>query len=281
MSITAIRRSQKPAGSRAATVVKRKLSCELDDYDVDSFAATAKDFGQSHYGFVVTPNVDHLIRLHEDVRFREVYAAARYVLLDSRFLANVVRVVTGRRLPVCTGSDLTVKLLAGVAAVGDRIVVIGGNEQQMRALRTRYGFSNLVQFSPPMGFIRDPAAVEACLGFIEAHSPFRFCLLAVGAPQQEILAERLQVRGVARGLALCIGASIAFVTGTQRRAPQWMQRTGLEWLFRLGQNPARLATRYLVRGPRVFGLLRKTTFALRPRLAPTRVSAPHTISEAA
>jgi exopolysaccharide biosynthesis WecB/TagA/CpsF family protein len=266
--------------SRAVAVANGRLRCELDDYDVESFVETAKDFGQSRYGFVVTPNVDHLIRLHEDARFREIYAAARYVLLDSRFLANMLRAVTGRRLPVCTGSDLTAKLLTEVA-VGDRIVVIGGNERQMRDLQTRYGFSNLAQFSPPMGFIRDPEAVETCLGFVEAHSPFRFCLLAVGAPQQEILAERLQVRGVARGLTLCVGAAIDFVTGTQRRAPQWMQNAGLEWLFRLGENPARLATRYLVRGPRVFGLLRKTQFVLRARSAPTAVPPAHPIAAAA
>jgi UDP-N-acetyl-D-mannosaminuronic acid transferase (WecB/TagA/CpsF family) len=66
-------------------------------------------------------------------------------------------------------------------------------------------------------------------------------------------------------LALCVGAAIDFVTGAQRRAPLWLQRAGLEWLFRLGQNPARLASRYLVRGPRVFRLLRKTKFVLRPR----------------
>jgi len=241
--------------------------CELDDYDAESFIVAANEFGQSRYGFVVTPNVDHLIRLHQDPRFRELYAAARYVLFDSRFLANVLRLVTGRRLPVCTGSDVTAKLFAEVVTVGDRIVVIGASEQQMSALAARYGLRNLVQFSPPMGFIRDPKAVEATLSFVEAHSPFRFCLLAVGSPQQEILAERLQARGVARGLALCVGASIDFVTGTQRRAPQWLQRAGLEWLVRLGQNPARLATRYLVRGPRVFGLLRKTEFVLRARPA--------------
>jgi UDP-N-acetyl-D-mannosaminuronic acid transferase (WecB/TagA/CpsF family) len=151
----------------------------------------------------------------------------------------------------------------------------------MRDLEARYGFCNLVQFSPPMGFIRDPQAVETCLRFVEAHSPFRFCLLAVGAPQQEILAERLQARGVARGLALCVGAAIDFVTGTQRRAPPWMQNAGLEWLFRLGENPARMATRYLVRGPRVFGLLRKTKFVLRARSAQAGVPAPHTIAAAA
>jgi exopolysaccharide biosynthesis WecB/TagA/CpsF family protein len=265
LSLGAMWSAQGKARRQAAARKNSKLSCELDDYDVESFVATAKDFGQSGYGFVVTPNVDHLIRLHEDRKFRQLYAAARYVLLDSRFLANMLHMVTGRRLPVCTGSDLTAKLLAEVAVVGDRIVVIGGNQTQMNELTMRYGFRNLVQFSPPMGFTGDPEALEACLSFVEAHSPFRFCLLAVGAPQQEILAERLKVRGVARGLALCVGASIDFVTGTQRRAPQWMQQAGLEWLFRLAQNPARLATRYLVRGPRVFGLLRKTTFVLRAR----------------
>ncbi len=250
---------------RTAARDSGKLACVLDDHDVESFTAVAKGFGQSRYGFVVTPNVDHLIRLHDDVSFRALYAAARYVLLDSRFLANMLRVTTGRRLPVCTGSDLTAKLLTEVVSADDRIVVVGGNHLQMSELRARFGFRNLVQFSPPMGFIRDAHAVEACLSFVESHSPFRFCLLAVGSPQQEILAEQLQARGVARGLALCVGASINFVTGTQRRAPQWMQRAGVEWLFRLAQNPARLATRYLVRGPRVFALLRRTKFTLRTR----------------
>ncbi len=274
-SLAAILRPALQKAERAAARERRKLRCELDDYDIESFTTAAREFGQSRYGFVVTPNVDHLIRLHEDTRFRDLYAAARYVLLDSRFLARVLRMVTGRRLPVCTGSDLTAGLLAEVAAVEDRIVVIGSTQLQMKALVERFGFRNLVQFSPPMGFIRDPAAVEECLRFVEAHSPFRFCLLAVGAPQQEILAGQLQARNVARGLALCVGASIDFVTGAERRAPRWMQSAGLEWVFRLLQNPARLARRYLVRGPRVFGLLRRTHFVLRAPPAPTAAPAPH------
>jgi exopolysaccharide biosynthesis WecB/TagA/CpsF family protein len=114
-----------------------------------------------------------------------------------------------------------------------------------------------------MGFINDPAAVEATLQFIEAQSPFRFCLLAVGCPQQEILARALKVRGKAKGLALCVGASVNFLTGTERRAPRWMANIGFEWLFRLILNPTRLARRYLVRGPRIFLLLRRLKFDLR------------------
>jgi len=123
--------------------------------------------------------------------------------------------------------------------------------------------SSLRHYNPPMGFIRDPAAVEQCVQFIESCSPFRFCFLAVGAPQQEVIAQMLKTRAVARGLALCIGASINFLTGVERRAPHWMQRIGMEWLYRLAQDPGRLAKRYLLRGPRVFSLLPQTDVTIR------------------
>ena len=161
----------------------------------------------------------------------------------------------GIRLPVCTGSDLTARLFSDVISPDDPLVLIGGSDEQARQLGERYGLRRLAHFNPPMGFIRDPEAVEACLRFIEAHSPFRFCLLAVGAPQQEVVAQLLKARGIARGLTLCIGASINFLTGDERRAPLWMQRCGMEWFFRLMKAPGRLANRYLVRGPRVFALL--------------------------
>jgi hypothetical protein len=116
--------------------------------------------------------------------------------------------------------------------------------------------------------------VETCLRFIEAHSPFRFCLLAVGAPQQEAVAQLLKTRGIARGLVLCIGASINFLTGDERRAPLWMQRGGMEWFYRLMQAPGRMAKRYLVRGPRVFGLLHNAEIVLRTVVTPVPQALP-------
>jgi N-acetylglucosaminyldiphosphoundecaprenol N-acetyl-beta-D-mannosaminyltransferase len=114
-----------------------------------------------------------------------------------------------------------------------------------------------------MGFIMKLEAVEECLHFVEQASPFRFCFLAVGSPQQEMLAALLRQRGIARGLALCVGASLNFLTGTERRAPLWVQKLSLEWLYRLAQNPRRLWVRYLVRGPRIFGQLRQAQVILR------------------
>jgi exopolysaccharide biosynthesis WecB/TagA/CpsF family protein len=241
---------------------------KLDDYDLEGFLRVASTFGADRFGYVVTPNADHIIRFHEDAKFQELYGDATYVLLDSRFLAHLFQVIKGVRFRVCTGSDLTACLFSQTIASNDSIVLIGGSEEQARLLVQAHGLKSLHHYNPPMGFIRDPKEVDACLNFVEAHSPFRFCFIAVGAPQQEILAQTLQKRRVARGLALCIGASINFITGIERRAPRWMQVFGMEWIYRLASDPRRLARRYLVRGPRVFGLLRKTELVIRAPAEP-------------
>lgn len=239
----------------------------IDDLDLGGFLRVAAGFGVERYGYVVTPNVDHLIRCHEDPSYRSVYHSATYALLDSRFAAYLFRVVKGLRLPVCPGSDVLPALLGKVVSPSDRLVLIGGSPQQAEILARNYGLRDLRHHNPPMGFINDPLAVRNCLEFIEAASPFRFCFLAVGAPQQEQIAYQLMQRDCARGLALCLGASLNFVTGVERRAPAWMQRLGSEWLYRLMQDPKRLGKRYLVRGPRIFGHLRRARIVLRPTAA--------------
>lgn len=247
---------------------------EIDDYDLPAFLDVARCWPSDRYGYVVTPNADHLIRLDEEPAFRLLYRDAGFVLLDSRFLARMIALGGGPRLPVCAGSDLTAALFESVIAADDPLVLIGGDRGQADALAARYGLTRLAHHNPPMGFIRDAAAVEAALTFVEAHSPFRFCLLGVGAPQQEMLAQMLLARGRAAGLALCIGASVNFLTGVERRAPVWLQRLGLEWLFRLLQSPRRLAHRYLVRNPKVFALLRRVRITLRPRRSLRPADAP-------
>jgi exopolysaccharide biosynthesis WecB/TagA/CpsF family protein len=234
----------------------------LQNYDLSEFTAIAAKFGQQSFDFVVTPNVDHLIRYCDDASFRHSYSHAGHVLLDSRVLASLLRLTKGINPRVCPGSDLTLALLK-LAQPDDRIVLIGASERQAQQLRSLFGLRQLFHHEPPMGFINDPKAVETCLQFVEAHSPFRFCFLAVGSPQQERIASELKQRGLAHGLGLCIGASINFLTGIERRAPRWIQLTGFEWLFRLLQDPNRLAKRYLLRGPRILVLLPSIHFDLR------------------
>lgn len=241
----------------------------LDAVDLTEFGRLAAGFGTGEFGYVVTPNVDHLVRLSEEASFRSCYADARFVLLDSRILARLLQWRLGLALPVCPGSDAVAHLFGHVVQPADRIVLVGSTPAQAAALAARYHLTDLRHVDPPMGFIRDEQAVADTIAQVEAHSPFRFCLLAVGCPQQEILAQRLARSGRSRGLALCIGASVNFLTGSERRAPRWLQRLHLEWLYRLLQDPRRLAHRYLVRGPRVFTRLgRFDIHVRRPASAP-------------
>ncbi len=240
------------------------ITFQLDDYRLPQFIEKAKNFGVDYFAYVVTPNADHVIRFYDEPSFRDLYESAGFVLLDSRFLALLLRVSKGIQIPTCPGSDITAELFESVISPEDKVVLVGGTTAQATLLAQKYGLCNLRHYDPPMGFIRDPHAVDACLSFIESESPFRFCFLAVGCPQQEKLAQALRSRGKAKGLALCIGASINFLTGIERRAPLWLQRLGMEWFFRLINDPKRLAQRYLVRGPRIFKLLSRLNFVIRP-----------------
>lgn len=102
--------------------------------------------------------------------------------------------------------------------------------------------------------LSDRIAFATTVDFVLSH-PARFIFLAVGSPQQEVLAATIAATGRASGTGLCIGASLEFLAGAARRAPPWMQRSGLEWLYRLSHDPRRLARRYLLHSPAVFSLL--------------------------
>src|SRR5579872_1044554 len=112
----------------------RTIVHTIDDLDLEEFLQIAGDFGYSRFAYAVTPNVDHLIRCHEEPQFRALYRSAEYVLMDSRFISRVLRVLTGRGLRVCTGSDLTAQLLNRVVLKDDPIVIIGGSEEQIAKL---------------------------------------------------------------------------------------------------------------------------------------------------
>ena len=101
--------------------------------------------------------------------------------------------------------------------------------------------------------LQNPRAIDEIIAFIEQERA-HYVLLAIGAPQSEIVAHKCLLAGNSAGVGLCIGASIEFLLDRKRRAPHWMQRLSLEWAFRLVSEPGRLWRRYLVTGPRIFVL---------------------------
>ncbi|MDE2006365.1 MAG: WecB/TagA/CpsF family glycosyltransferase [Rhodospirillales bacterium] len=213
---------------------------------------------RARFGYVVTPNADHLVRLARAPEWRPAYTHATLRLLDSRVVAGAARLFALAPPPVVPGSDLVAALLARPEAA-ESVTLLGLPDSWLGALARRTGLVPRAHWNPPMGLLDDPAAFAAALDFLEAH-PARFTLLAIGSPAQEVLAAALSARGRARGLGLCVGAALDFLSGRSRRAPVWMRRAGLEWLHRLAREPRRLGARYLREDPALFALLARERF---------------------
>ena len=211
---------------------------------------------QPQFSYIVTPNVDHVVKLRTVATskavpdFAKAYDSAASRLCDSRILAGLAAAF-GIRLPVVPGSDLTVAVFRELLGPGRRVAIVGGNDRTIPRLSALFPGIQFQQHIPPMGMLNNPSAMNAAADFVGACRA-EFILFATGAPQSEILALHCLQRSDATGVGLCIGASIDFLLGDQNRAPRWIQRMGLEWAHRLASNPKRLWRRYLVEGPRIF-----------------------------
>lgn len=214
---------------------------------------------QNHSGFrvVVTPNTDHVVRLSNNPKLLSQYNESDYCVNDSRVLLLLSKIFKLSISNVITGSDLTKSIFENLS-VEDSVTIIGSSVETVNIVANKFNVANVYHYNPPMGFIDDETEVLKCLKFI-TDNPSKFVFFAVGSPRQEILAFRAKSLG-AVGVGLCIGASLLFLSGEERRAPLLVQKFNLEWLYRLFQNPKRLAKRYLIDCPKIFPLIIKEKF---------------------
>lgn len=233
------------------------LSVEFNDMNQrEAISAILNRPEHAPFAYVVTPNADHLVRLArnpEDNAF--LYKGAWLRFLDSRAVALLARLMGLAVPPVVTGSDLTERLVRHAVSCNESVTVIGMSDDRAKELTFRTGLK-FKRYSPPMGFEKDFNEYIRVLEFVE-NNPSKFVFLAVGSPRQESVAHALSLRCKAKGIGLCIGASLDFMAGAERRAPRWLQAIGMEWLWRLAQNPRRMWRRYLVGCPAVLQLLRR------------------------
>lgn len=240
----------------------RFLDLDFVDAGYPQIAAELDRMSRSRKpAFVVTPNVDHIVMLHQGKpdaiteQFRSATAAAAMLTCDSSVLQALAR-VRGVKLSIVTGSDLTAYLFEHGCFDNRRVALIGGDAAMVEELHHRYPAISLTQHVPPMGVLGSEAAIADIENFI-LENPSDYILFAIGAPRSEIIAHRCARIPGATGVALCIGASIEFLLGRKARAPRWVQRLRMEWAFRLLNEPRRLWRRYLVSGPQVFLIVGK------------------------
>lgn len=210
-------------------------------------------------GRVLTPNLQHLRAYRRSAAVRRAFADCELVVADGMPLIWASR-LQGTPLPArVAGSDLIWPLSAAAAESGRSLFLLGGDpgtaEAAEQELARRYpGLRVAGTHCPPHGFERSAAGLAEIDTAIAAATPD---LVYIGLPleKQLLLMARLRPT-VPNSWLIGLGGSFSMISGDVRRAPTWAQRGGLEWAFRLGQEPRRLGRRYLVEGlPFFVGLI--------------------------
>jgi exopolysaccharide biosynthesis WecB/TagA/CpsF family protein len=207
----------------------------------------AMGFARLGRGFCLfTLNLDHLVKRRDDPRFYEAYRGANLVTADGAPVALLAR----RQHPQIervTGADLLHPLTQACAHAKIPIALYGTTKDVLSKVAHSLqkdvpGLTIAHHESPPFGFDPTSDAARAAMARIAA-SGARLVFVALGAPKQEVLAAHWRHEFPQLGF-VCIGAGLDFVAGAQVRAPVFMQKFGLEWLWRLLSDPQRLARRY-------------------------------------
>jgi len=199
---------------------------------------------QPHH--VVTANVDFLVQARNDAELRRILINAHLVLCDGTPLVWASRLL-GNPLPErVAGADLVPLLIRHAAKLNYRLFFLGGtsevNERAVANVRAEHPGAIIAgHYSPPFRQWNEEDEKEIARRIRRAHPDLLF--VAFGCPKAEKwIAQHYQDLGVP--VTIGVGATIDFLAGDKRRAPRWMQRGGMEWLYRLAQEPQRLFRRY-------------------------------------
>lgn len=199
---------------------------------------------------VVTCNVDQAINLTQSDELWNAYKRATMITLDGAPLVTLSRILGARNIHRITGADLLPAVCASEIFDGKRIVVTGGRDEvvQMAAQNLNQANSNIEVVAVPfplLNSVEDNGSSEVVHALIEFEPHIVF--LCLGSPKQEAWYLHWAAE-LPNAVYVGVGAAVDFASGSMSRAPRWMQDMGLEWTYRLMQEPQRLAHRYLVKG---------------------------------
>jgi len=199
---------------------------------------------------IITPNVDQTLNLRTDPALATAYDEASIRITDGFPLVVLGHRLGAHRLERLTGADL-LPLAAQIAAErGWRIALTGGGPgvaaHAAAVLRDRVDADIVAVDFPRITSVDDPESLSVVEVLTELEPDLVFVCL--GSPKQDVWVSRWRAK-LPPAVYIGAGAAVDFVAGTKKRAPVILQRLGLEWFYRLAQEPRRLARRYLVRGP--------------------------------
>ena len=234
------------------------MNTEVDNLTMNEALQRIDELVQENKNaFVVTPNVDHIIQLERGGELVEAYKQADLILTDGKPLIWISKWYGTPIKEKISGSDLFPLLCELSARKGYRMFFLGASEgvAEKAAENLKQKYSGLLvvgTYSPPKGFEKDKAEMDKIRTMIKSSQP-HILIVALGCPKQELFILHNR-EGLGVPISLGLGASIDFEAGSIKRAPKWMANYGLEWVYRIIQDPKRLAKRYLVDDTKIFRL---------------------------
>lgn len=210
--------------------------------------------------YVVTPNVDHIVRLEKDEELQKVYKNASLILTDGKPLIWISKWYKTPIKEKISGSDLFPRVCQLAANKNYTMYLLGAAEGVVdtaaRNLMKKYPGLNIVgTYSPPFGFEKNEQEMNKIKTQIQDVHP-DILIVGLGCPKQEkFMYYHCKELGVP--ISFGLGASIDFEAGNIKRAPKWMSNHGLEWLYRFSKEPKRLFKRYFVDDLKIIQVARK------------------------
>ena len=241
------------------------LGCHVDNLSlaetldaVEAFIATRRPHQQ------VSVNVDKVVKASRDARLRDFVNRCDLASADGMPIVWASHVLGTPLKQRVAGVDLFEALVARAALRGWRVYLLGAREEIVVRVRERFQarYPGLVVAGHRNGYwsaAEEPQVVEA----IRAAAP-DLLFVAIPSPRKEHFLDRWQDH-MRVPFAMGVGGSFDVVAGLVRRAPQWMQRSGLEWFFRFAQEPRRMFRRYFIDDMGFFAMLAREALARRRR----------------
>lgn len=218
-------------------------------------------------GVLITPNVDHLMKLQKDREFYDLYQKAEYITVDSQIVKLALKFLGTPVKEVITGSDFfpsfynyhkdneNIKIFLLGAAPGVA-------KKALKIINDKIGMEIIVgEYSPSFGFEKNESECLEIIDIINATTA-NVLVVGVGAPKQEKWIFKYKDLLPKIKIHLAIGATIDFEAGNIKRAPRFFQKLALEWFYRLMMEPRRLWRRYIIEDFPFFFLILKQKLKL-------------------
>jgi N-acetylglucosaminyldiphosphoundecaprenol N-acetyl-beta-D-mannosaminyltransferase len=239
-----------PAGPARVTRLMGAPMGAVTEADAVLAILDAAEAGSGHW--TITANLDHIRRYRRDPAQRALIDEADLVVADGMPLIWASH-LAGKPLPErVSGSSMVWSICEAASVRGQSIFLLGGDpgvaERAAQVFRDRYpGLEIVGTACPPVGFENNGQELGRIKRQVAEAAP-RIVFVALGFPKQDLLIRMLRY-SLPHASFLGVGISLSYATGDVSRAPDWICRLGLEWAYRLSQEPTRrLARRYLVDG---------------------------------